>query len=292
MKCLLIVNPRSGKMKIQNELVGIIKLLNEAGYEVQVEITRYHNHARELASKSANFDIVVCSGGDGTLNQVASGLVDADLSTPLGYIPAGSTNDYANTLGLSFDMLEATQNIIDGKKYLLDIGIANTTSYFNYIASFGLFSSVSYSTPQRQKNILGHTAYLLNGLNDLANIKTYHIKGKTLTQAFEGDYLLGFVLNTTSIAGLVKLDPQMVDLSDGLFEVLLVKKPKDMIDRGQLVDGLLNRDYSNPAFTFLKTNKLDLYLDNDTSWSLDGEEVKLGKEVNISILHQRIPLIF
>ena len=290
--CLLILNPRSGKMKIQYELLNIIKLLNQNGYKVEVQTTLYHNHARDIVLSLSNSpDLIICSGGDGTLNQVVSGLIDADLHIPLGYIPAGSTNDYANTLGLSFDMLEATHNIINGEKYLLDVGVANKDFYFNYIASFGLFSSVSYSTPQRQKNILGHTAYLLNGLNDLANIKTYHIKGKTPTVSFEGDYLLGLVLNTTSIAGIVKLDPSLVDLSDGLFEVLLIKKPKDILDRSKLVEGLLNRDYSNPAFTFLKTNNLELYLDNETSWSLDGEEVKLGNKIEISNLKQRLCMV-
>lgn len=292
MKCLLIINPRSGKMKIQNELVYVIQLLNEYGYEVVVEITRYHNHAIELVKSASYFDLIICSGGDGTLNQVVSGLIESGKTTRIGYIPSGSTNDYANTLGLAFDIQEATKNIINGRVHSLDVGMANTDHYFNYVASFGLFTSASYNTPQINKNILGKTAYILNGLSDLTNIKTYHIKGKTPTQEFEGAYLLGFVLNTTSIAGLVKLDPQMVDLSDGLFEVLLVKKPKDMTDRGQLVEGLLNRDYSNPAFTFLKTNQIKLQLDNEISWSLDGEEVKLGKEVNIQNLQERLSLIF
>lgn len=292
MKCLLIVNPRSGKMKIQNELIHVIKLLNENGYEVTVEVTRYHNHARELVAKLRYvYDLIICSGGDGTLNQVVSGLVDSGKRTSIGYIPSGSTNDYANTLGLSSNILEATTNIINGKPYLLDVGKLDN-NYFNYIASFGLFSSVSYSTPQTQKNIFGHIAYILNGLNDLANIKTYHIKGTTTTKEFEGDYLLGLVMNTTSIAGLFKLDPELVNLSDGLFEILLIKKPKDMIDRGNLVEGLINRDFSNPAFTFLKADSIHFSLDNETSWSLDGEEVKLGKEVDISILHQRLSLIF
>lgn len=291
MKCLLIVNPRSGKMKIQNELIHVIKLLNENGYEVTVEITRYHNHAREIAKNAEHFDLMICSGGDGTLNQVVSGLIDSGKTIPLGYIPSGSTNDYANTLGLSSHILEATTNIINGKPYLLDVGKLDN-NYFNYIASFGLFSSVSYSTPQTQKNIFGHAAYILNGLNDLANIKTYHIKGTTTTKEFEGDYLLGFVMNTTSIAGLVKIDPSLVNLSDGLFEILLIKKPKDMVDRGNLVEGLINRDFSNPAFTFLKADSIHFSLDNETSWSLDGEEVKLGKEVDISILNQRLSLIF
>lgn len=292
MKCLLIVNPRSGKMKIQNELLNVIKLLNENGYKVEVEITRYHNHAREIAKNAEHFDLMICSGGDGTLNQVVSGLIDSGKTTPLGYIPSGSTNDYANTLGLSSEILISTANILNGTLYLLDVGLLNNTNYFNYIASFGLFTSASYNTPQIHKNIFGHAAYILNGLTDLTNIQTYHIKGSTPTTTFEGDYLLGFVMNTTSIAGIVKFDPTMVDLSDGLFEILLVKKPKDMIDRSNLVEGLINRDYSNPAFTFLKAESINFTLDREMSWSLDGEEVKLGKEVKITNLHQRLSLIF
>lgn len=292
MRCLLIVNPRSGKLKMQFELLNVIQLLNQNNYSVEVQTTLRHNHARELAQMvDDDIDLLICSGGDGTLNQVVSGLIDSDKHISLGYIPSGSTNDYANTLGLSSDIIGATVNIINGQNYLLDVGKLNDNIYFNYVASFGLFTSASYSTPQISKNIFGKAAYILNGLTDLTNIKTYHIKCETTTTKFEGDYILGMVLNTTSVGGIMKLDPYTVNLSDGLFEVLLVKKPKDMIDRSKLVEGLINRDYSNPAFTFLKADQIDFVMDIESSWSLDGEEVKLGKEVKIRNLKQRLSLL-
>ena len=134
-KCLLVINPRSGKMKIQYELLSIIKLLNKNDYMVDVQLTLYHNHAREipLFVKNNNlfYDLIICSGGDGTLNQVVSGLIESGLEIPLGYIPSGSTNDYANTLGLSFDMLDATNNILMGDNYLLEVGLLNNHNYFN-----------------------------------------------------------------------------------------------------------------------------------------------------------------
>jgi len=224
--CLLIVNPYSGKLKIQNELLDIIKLLNENDYSVEVQITLSHNHAREVASKIINKNLVICSGGDGTLNQVVSGLMDANINIPLGYIPSGSTNDYANTLGLSFDLKEATRNIINGNEYLVDVGKFGDSEYFNYVASFGLFTAASYNTPQSVKNIFGNIAYLFNGLADLANYNPIHIEGKANEEIFEGDYILGLVLNTTSVGGILKVNNIDVDLSDGLFEVVLIKIQK------------------------------------------------------------------
>ena len=134
--CLLIINPCSGKLKIQNELLDIVKILNENNYCVEVQITLYHNHAREIASKIINKDIVICSGGDGTLNQVVSGMMEGNINIPLGYIPSGSTNDYANTLGLSFNAKDAIKNIINGSEHLIDVGKFGDSEFFNYVASF------------------------------------------------------------------------------------------------------------------------------------------------------------
>jgi len=289
--CLLIVNPYSGKLKIQNELLDIIKLLNENDYSVEVQITLSHNHAREVASKIINKNLVICSGGDGTLNQVVSGLMDANINIPLGYIPSGSTNDYANTLGLSFDLKEATRNIINGNEYLVDVGKFGDSEYFNYVASFGLFTAASYNTPQSVKNIFGNIAYLFNGLADLANYNPIHIEGKANEEIFEGDYILGLVLNTTSVGGILKVNNIDVDLSDGLFEVVLIKNPKDFMESNKIVEGILNCDFSDPIFTFIKTNEIEFRFNTSISWSLDGEEKKTERSIKIKNIQRRIRFI-
>lgn len=290
-KCLLIINPYSGRLKIQNELLDIIKILNENDYAVEVQITLSHNHAREVASNIKEKDLVICSGGDGTLNQVVSGLMDGNINIPLGYIPSGSTNDYANTLGLSFDMKEATKNIVMGDEHLVDIGKFGENEYFNYVASFGLFTAASYNTPQSAKNMFGNIAYLFNGLADLAKFNPIHIKGIANNNEFEGDYILGLVLNTTSVGGILKVNNIDVDLSDGLFEVILIKNPKDFMESNKIVEGVLNCDFSDPIFTFVRTNEIEFFFDYPLSWSLDGEEKKSEKNIKIKNIQKRIKFI-
>ena len=289
--CLLIINPCSGKLKIQNELLDIVKILNENNYCVEVQITLYHNHAREIASKIINKDIVICSGGDGTLNQVVSGMMEGNINIPLGYIPSGSTNDYANTLGLSFNAKDAIKNIINGSEHLIDVGKFGDGEFFNYVASFGLFTAASYSTPQSAKNVFGNLAYLFSGIADLANIKPRHIRGLVNETLFEDDYILGLILNTTSVGGIVKMNNIDVDLSDGLFEVVLVKNPKDFSEQNRIVQGFLNCDFTDSVFTFAKTNKIEFYLNEPMSWSLDGEEKKTNEYIKIQNIQRRIKLI-
>lgn len=290
-KCLLIINPCSGKLKMQSELMDVIRILNENNYIVQVQISLTHNHVIELAKNAEDVDLIVCSGGDGTLNQVVSGLIKGNKNIPIGYIPSGSTNDYAVTLGLSFDIKTATQNIVSGNTYEFDVGKFDENNYFAYIASFGLFSSVSYTTPQALKNQLGSNAYLLNGISELLNAKQYHIKGKTENAKFEGDYILGLISNTLSVAGIMKLNPEEVDLSDGLFEILLIKQPKDLKDYNDLFNGIVNRNFNSPMFTFLKARTIELEFEEPMVWSLDGERTNSDKIVKIENLHKRIQIM-
>ena len=289
-KCLLIINPCSGKLKIQNELLDIIKILNENEYSTEVQITLSHNHAREIAKDINDKDLIICSGGDGTLNQVVSGMIDGNVNIPLGYIPSGSTNDYANTLGLSFNMKESVNNIVAGKPHALDVGCFNKEDYFNYVASFGIFTAASYNTPQTSKNMFGNLAYLFSGIADIANSKPIQLACEMDGVRVDGEYILGLVLNTTSVAGIMKLNTIDVDLSDGLFEVILIKNPKDLNEYNRIFDGLINCKFSDPVFTFAKAKNISFYFNTDISWSLDGEEKKGGKFVNINNLNKRIQI--
>ena len=170
-------------------------------------------------------DLVVCSGGDGTLDEVVSGLMEVDQRVPIGYIPAGSTNDFANSLSISKDMVQAAKDIIEGNLYSCDVGAFDNDS-FVYIAAFGLFTDVSYETDQHMKNILGHLAYLLEGSKRIWNVPTYWIKVEANGETFEGEYIYGMVTNAKSVGGFKNLPGQDVRLDDGLFEVTLIKRPK------------------------------------------------------------------
>ena len=155
-KMLFIFNPFSGKAQIKSKLFEIIDVFVKGGYEVIVHPTQAVGDGFEKTKELApQVDLVVCSGGDGTLDEVVSGLMEVDQRVPIGYIPAGSTNDFANSLSISKDMVQAAKDIIEGNLYSCDVGAFNNDS-FVYIAAFGLFTDVSYETDQHMKNILGH----------------------------------------------------------------------------------------------------------------------------------------
>jgi YegS/Rv2252/BmrU family lipid kinase len=291
-KCLLIINPCSGKQlitgeqRISVELLDIIKILNEHNYSVNVQVTLYHNHAREIAA-SCDADLIICTGGDGTLSQVIAGVIDQNAHIPIGYIPRGSTNDYANTMNISSDYKKALMDIINGHPHLVDVGKFGDNEYFNYVASFGLFTAASYNTPQEMKNLFGNVAYFFGGIADLANTKTYKLTIKANGEEYSGEYILGLVLNTTSVAGILKLDAANVDLSDGLFEVILIKAPKDLNDYNKIFDGFMNCNFNDSIFTFVKSSEIELFFDDTVSWSLDGEGKSIDKYVKIQNLKER-----
>ena len=291
-KCLLIINPYSGKLKMQNELMNVIQILNENNYNVQVQITLKHNHAREIAATATNIDLIICSGGDGTLNQVVAGVIDSGNN-----IPSGSTNDFANTLGISADIQKATKDIINGQILNIDIGQFNNQSYFTYVAAFGIFAEVSYSTPQPIKNRLGHLAYILSGLNNISNIKPYTVTvfesnqkdNLSFEMSYKENYIMGMVMNSTSVGGVLKLN--QVDLADGLFEVLLIRQPKDLIEFNSILTGLITSDFSGKMFNYFKTKHVKFLFDDEMVWSLDGEEQKAGKHAVINNLNKKINII-
>jgi YegS/Rv2252/BmrU family lipid kinase len=290
-KCLLIINPKSGKMKIQNEIINVIEILNRNKYNVEVKLTLEHEHAKEMINEIDNIDLIICAGGDGTLNQVISGLITNNIDIPLGYIPCGSTNDFANTQNLSFDIKKATQDIIDGKNYKIDIGKMNKNDYFTYIASFGAFTSVSYNTPQNIKNAFGHFAYVVGGFADLIKIKPHHIIAKYDNEIIDDNFILGMVLNATSVGGVLKLRDEQILLDDGMFEVLLLKQPKDLIDVNIIFESLINGKFeNNDLIKYFKTSKIDFEMDEELSWSLDGEEKMPGKKIQITNLNKIIKL--
>ena len=229
-KLLFIYNPCSGKGKIKNWLEDIIILLSEAGYEVTVYPTQYVKDATLIIEKGvSDFDLLVCSGGDGTLDEVVNGILKSGVKTPLGYIPSGTTNDFANSLGISTDIIKATNNIINGTDFVCDVGSLND-NYFTYIAAFGLFTSVAYSTDQSLKNTLGKFAYFLEGVKQITEIPSYKLRIQGDNFSLEDEYMFGMITNSSSVAGIKTRLLNTSEFDDGLFEVTLVKIPKTLAE--------------------------------------------------------------
>lgn len=293
MKVMIIINPRAGKMRAKSALFDVAEIFCRAGYVPVVQITAEKGDGTRFAKKAARekFDLVVCCGGDGTLNEVISGIISSGSSVPLGYIPTGSTNDFARTLGLSTIPKKAAQAIVSGTPSRIDAGKFGADRYFSYIASFGMFTAVSYNTQQSTKNVMGHMAYVLEGIRDIGLVKPYHIKVSVPGKTYEGDYIFGSVTNSTSVGGIVKLEKSLVDLNDGLFEVALIKNPKDVAEFSRILIGLSNSDMSDPMFEFFKASELTFEAEDEFSWALDGEEAIPGKTVEIKNIKDAINII-
>ena len=280
-KLLMIVNPRAGKTKPAGPLFGAAAALSENGYLLSVRPTKGQGHARAIAAvEGAKFDVVVAVGGDGTLNEVAAGLMTLSSPPPLGYFPQGSTNDFAASLKISGDPEEAVQAVLRAQPRQLDVGMWNERS-FVYVASFGAFTRSSYSAPQSVKNALGHLAYILEGVKDLDTLRPYRIRLTADGEVLDGEYLFGAVCNSTSIGGLMKLDSERVVLDDGKFEMLLIPNPKTPGDLQNLVLALLEQKYDREGLVFRHVSSIRLETEEDLPWSLDGEYAPSQPEVTV-----------
>ena len=275
-KLLLIMNPKSGVMLAPKYLSELVERFSRAGFLTQILMTEKKGDAREFAAEyGGEVDVVAVSGGDGTLNEVIDGMISAGHKTDIGYIPSGSTNDFANSIGLTGSIFDCIDTIIEGNAQSFDIGSFNGR-YFSYIASFGAFTSTSYSVPQTVKNMLGHTAYILGGIKDILTIKPIHARivtdrGTDTEHVCEGDYLFGAVCNSRSVAGILKLDKQDVDMNDGLMEVLLVKMPHDLIALNAIAVNMLNGTLHSSQIEFFSAKNIEVDIEPGTHWTLDGE---------------------
>jgi diacylglycerol kinase (ATP) len=267
---LLIVNPLSGRGLSKNALGIIVSLFCDEGYAVTA-CTTLHDTAEDLAREYAgNYDLVVCVGGDGTLSGVASGLMQLPSPPPFGFIPSGTSNDMASTLALPRDPAAAVRTVLRGLPAPLDIGCMGG-KYFTYIAAFGAFTGVSYSTKQSAKRALGHLAYVIDGLASVPAIRPRHTVIAYDGGTLEGDYIFGGVTNSTTIAGFVRLDRKDVDLGDGLFEVILVRNPINAAELTNIITSILNHTYQSENVQLLHTRKITFEFDEDVVWTRDGE---------------------
>lgn len=270
-KMLFVMNPFSGQKRANQRLPEILSLYSGAGYDVSVHMTQGVGDATTTVERLAPYmDLIVCCGGDGTFNETISGLLRSGVDVPLGYIPAGSTNDFAASLKLPTNIMKAAEEILDGVPVAYDAGKFGDR-YFSYVASFGAFTRVSYATPQNVKNALGHTAYVLESIQELSQIHPEHVRIELDDRVIEDDFLFGAVSNSTSVGGILTLDPKQVDMQDGQLELLLVRSPRNLAEISECIQALRNLSYNCEILTFCPTHHARVFSDPKMVWTLDGE---------------------
>ena len=291
-KMLFIMNPYSGMRRANKYLSDMVALFNRAGYDINIFMTGGVGDASRIAEeKAAGVDLVVCCGGDGTLNETVTGMIRAGATAPIGYIPAGSTNDFAASLKISTNIMQAAQDIVEGEPVTYDVGKFGDR-YFTYVASFGAFTKTSYTVPQSVKNALGYTAYVLGGIQELSQIRKEHIRMEMDDTVVEDDFIFGAISNSTSVGGILTMDPKRVDMSDGLFEVLLVRAPKNLMEVTECIQALQYQNFENSSvITFRSTGSVRIFANPEMTWTLDGEREEGHEEVLAENIHHGIRLM-
>lgn len=290
-RALVIVNPHAGTKKAKKDMFEIVDRLSQKGYSVMAQTTTKPGDGTAFIRQyGAEQDLVVCCGGDGTLNEVINGLLESDCNAALGYVPAGTTNDFARTLHLPKKAEKCMDQILSGWPRYYDIGSFNGRN-FSYIASLGAFTKVSYSTPQKIKNALGHTAYLLEGVKEVGSITPFEAEFIANGQQYSGEFLFGSVSNSTSIAGLFRLNDLDVRLDDGEFELMLIRNPKSVTDLRGILRGLVQGKYDPRYIVFTHTNDIQFKAKTPLPWTLDGESGGEQTEAHITVLHNAINIV-
>ena len=278
---LFIVNPAAGRTQSRGPLFDAVTAFSNAGYLVRVRTTAAHGDATAIAcQEGGDYDVVACCGGDGTLNETVNGLLQLKHPPLLAYLPRGTTNDFAASLHISSRPAEAARAVERQQPQALDAGLWNDRC-FVYVASFGAFTKSSYSASQAAKNALGHFAYILEGMKDLNTLRPYKLHLTADGEVLDGEYLFGAVCNSTSIGGLMKLDPERVVLDDGKFEMLLIPMPKSAVELQELLRALLNQQYDTGGLIFRHVSHVSVEPEEDLPWSLDGEYAPSARRVEI-----------
>lgn len=293
-KMMLIVNPVAGRGGYSLNFGEAMRVFSYGGYSVTLYFTKGKNDATRFAEENgADYDVVTCVGGDGTLSEVLSGLMKLDNPPPVGYIPMGTANDVATTLHIpKNDTVGAANLILNGEPHPYDVGGFGDDGYFAYIAGFGAFTNVSYSTPQDQKNMLGHLAYVLQGMAELPNIETVRTRVEFDDGVIETDLVYGSMSNSTSVAGIVKLKENMVSLGDGYSELVLVKDPRDVNGFGEILSSVLSGRFDGDKLIILHTKKAKFSFDHPVAWTRDGEDGGSHQEITLVNYHRPVQLIF
>lgn len=291
-KLLLIVNPHSGTGKMKPNLLKVVEIFSNADYTVTVYPTKSRLDATNKVESLGNgeYDLIVVCGGDGTLNEVITGVMNKKLDCRLGYIPSGTLNEWSSGLGISRNISHAAKDIVNGKEITIDIGKFGE-KYFSYTASFGAFTSASYSAPQEVKNVLGQAAYFFEGVKSLGSIKPIKMKFTADGRVIEGDFLFGAITNSMSVGGIVKFDESVVKLNDGFFEVMLIRNPDNILKLQPMIDGILKKELNREGMEFFHTKKITVETEAGLSWTLDGEYAEGVEKLEITNIHNAIKLI-
>lgn len=287
-KLLFIYNPKSGKGRIKTRLSDVIDLCVKDGYEVTIRPTQAHMDAMNYIAANGNqYDKIICSGGDGTLDEVIKGVLTLENPVPVGYIPAGSTNDFAGSLGISSLTLKAAKTALYGRLFACDIGKFNE-NYFVYVAAFGFMTEVSYETDQKAKNVLGHMAYIAEALKNFTpeSRKAYHMSLITEDRIIKDDFIYGMVSNSASIGGMKILPVDEIALDDGEFEVLLVKYPRYIEEINLMISSLLAQEPDPAYIYYFKASHLEMHFEEPVAWTLDGENGGMHKDVEINNINK------
>ena len=278
-KMLFIYNPNSGMGLLKPKLSDVLDIFVKGGYEVTVYPTqKYHDAVRKMGEYEEQYDLVACSGGDGTLDEVVTGMMKREKKVPIGYIPAGTTNDFASSLHISKNMLEAADTVVNGVPFACDVGEFNE-DYFVYIAAFGIFTDVSYETKQSMKNVLGHLAYILEGTKRIFNIPSYRIKVTHDGETIEDEFIYGMVTNSRSVGGFKGITGKNVVFDDGKFEVTLFKTPRNPMELNEILGALALRKINPKRMYSFKTNEVHFETEEEIPWTLDGEFGGVHEEV-------------
>ena len=293
-KLMLLINPNAGKGGYKTSIGEVLDIFSSGGYLTTVFFTRGRGDApRLIAENAADYDMAVCIGGDGTLSGVTGGMmrIPEERRPLLGYIPLGTANDVSRSLGISRVPATAARRIVEGTPRPYDVGYFCNDKHFSYIAAFGAFTEVSYATPQDLKKNLGHLAYLLEGIRSLSKIRAYEARVEYDEGVIEGEIIFGSIQNSTSMGGIVRLDSQKIDLADGLSEIILIPKVKDILQLNDILADVTMGDFSGDGIIFLKTTKAKLTFKEEVAWTIDGEDAGLHSEVTIENCHPGVNIM-
>lgn len=280
-KVMIILNPTAGKGSAKSSLFDMINELNKQDIFPTIYTTQHSGHAKSLLIKHASsYHTIICCGGDGTLNEIVSGMMELTKRPLLGYIPKGTANDFASTLKLTSNTNKMMKRILENHQFPCDIGSFNDR-YFTYVAGFGAFTDVAYTTPQPIKSILGKAAYFLEGIKHLPSITSYHLKITYDDQIIEDNFAFGAITNSKSVGGMQSISTKTADLQDGLFEVLLIRLPNNPLDLQVIITALLKQEMNEKWMCFFKTGALTIDSTDDLKWTLDGEEGGIHNHIRI-----------
>ncbi len=291
---LVVRNPKAGSFISQNQFLEAASVIfKDERFSTYVYSTTKRGDGTRIARQEGeNVERIVAFGGDGTLNEVINGIMHLKKRPMLGYIPAGTTNDFATGVGLSRNVVKAAETVVDGVPFPLDVGQFGEDRYFSYVASFGTFTKASYSAPQDMKNVLGYAAYLLEGLKSLSDVRSYHMTVTANGSTIEDDFIFGAVSNAMSVGGVMKYSADQVDLSDGLFEVLMIRSPRSLADLQQLIVDVTGRHYEScEHMVYMKASDVLVRCGQPVAWTVDGESGGEWEEIRLRNCHHAVQIL-